>query len=134
MGTIIWLIIIWDSLPDEIAMHYNAAGEVDRMGRKTDIIILPIMSWIMYGVMVLVEHIPGAWNTGVKVTPENAARVYGITKRMIVILKLLLVMIFTMITVFSAMGKNMPIWFLPVELLLIFGNIIWHLISLYRNR
>ncbi|MBE5944072.1 MAG: DUF1648 domain-containing protein [Lachnospiraceae bacterium] len=134
IGTVIWLVIVWDSLPDEVAMHFNAAGEVDRTSRKTDIIILPIMSWLMYGIMVLVEHIPGAWNTGVKVTPENSARVYGIIKRMIVILKLLLVIIFTMMTIFSAIGKNMPVWFVPIELVLIFGNIIWHIISLYKNQ
>lgn len=134
IGTVVWLIVTWDNIPDEIAMHYNVAGEVDSMGSKKDIIFLPIMSWIMYGVMVLVEHIPGAWNTGVKVTPENSARVYGIIKRMLVILKLVLVGTFTLLTVVSAKGLDMPIWFLPVELVLIFGTIIWHLISLYRNQ
>lgn len=134
IGTVVWLIIYWDNMPDEIAMHYNAAGEIDKTSSKKDIIMLPIMSFLMYGIMFFVEHIPGAWNTGVKVTPENSARVYKIIRRMLAILKVVLVMTFTMMTIFSALCKSMPVWFLPVELVLIFGTIIWHIISLYRNQ
>ena len=134
IGTVIWLIIYWDNMPEVIAMHYNAAGEIDKTSSKTDIIILPIMSFLMYGIMFLVEHIPGAWNTGVKVTPENSARVYNIIRRMLVILKVVLVMTFTMMTILSALCKSMPVWFLPVELVLIFGTILWHIISLYIHQ
>lgn len=134
VGTIVWLVAIWDSIPDEIATHFDYAGNPDSYGAKTDIIVIPIFSWLLYGMMMLVELIPGAWNTGVKVTPENSERVYGIIKSMIVFLKLYIVILFTIITVFSALSQRMPVWLLPVELVVIFGTIIVSVVRLYRAR
>ncbi len=134
VGTVVWLMIIWDKIPDEIPMHYNYAGEADRMGSKSDIIILPIFSWLLYGIMAFVELIPGAWNTGVKVTAENSQRVYAIIRRMLVVIKVSMVFLFTMITIFSVNGKNMPVWFTLVTCVAIFGTIIYSLISLYKNQ
>lgn len=134
VGTIICLIIAWDDIPDEIPIHFNASGEIDRMGDKVEIIMMPIFSWILFGTLFFVEMIPGAWNTGVKVTPENSERVYNIIKRMLVTIKFVLVLSFTVITVFIAIGKPLPGWFLPFELISIFGPMVYNLISLYRNQ
>lgn len=134
IGTVAWLIAVWNRIPDEIATHFNVYGEPDNYGSKKDIIVLPIFSWLIYGIMVVVECIPGAWNTGVKVTPQNSARVYGIIKGMLVILKLVIVLTFTLLTVFSALGNGLPVWFLPVELIAIFGTILVSIIRLYRAR
>ena len=134
IGTIVWLVAVWDNIPDEIATHFDYAGNPDSYGSKTDIIVIPIFAWILYGVMVFVELIPGAWNTGVKVTPENSERVYGIIKSMIVFLKLYIVILFAVITVFSALVQRMPVWLLPVEMVVIFGTIIVSLVRLYRAR
>ncbi|MBQ9934738.1 MAG: DUF1648 domain-containing protein [Lachnospiraceae bacterium] len=134
IGSLVWLIAYWKNIPDEIATHFNLYGEADNFGSKKDIIVLPIFAWLTYGMMSLVECIPGAWNTGVKVTPENSARVYSIIKGMLVTLKLFVVLTFTLITVFSAIGTSIPILFLPVELIGIFGTIIISLIRLYRAR
>lgn len=134
IGTIVWLAVIWDRIPDEIATHFDYAGNPDSYGSKSSIIVLPIFAWLLYGIMVFVELIPGAWNTGVKVTPENSERVYGIIKSMLVFLKLYIVILFTVITIFSALGKGLPVWLLPVELIVIFGTIIVSIVRLYRAR
>lgn len=134
IGTIVWLVAAWDNIPEEIPTHFDYAGNPDSYGSKTDIIVLPIFAWILYGVMVFVELIPGAWNTGVKVTPENQVRVYGIIKGMLVFLKLYIVCLFTLITIFSALAKSLPVWLLPVELVVIFGTIIVSIVRLYRAR
>ncbi len=134
IGTIVWLVAVWDNIPEEIPTHFDYAGNPDSYGSKTDIIVLPIFAWILYGVMVFVELIPGAWNTGVKVTPENQDRVYGIIKGMLVFLKLYIVCLFTLITIFSALAKSLPVWLLPVELVVIFGTIIISIVRLYRAR
>lgn len=134
VGSLIWLIVYWKNIPDEIATHFNIYGEADSFGSKKDIIVLPIFAWLTYGMMSLVECIPGAWNTGVKVTPENSARVYSIIKGMLVILKLLVVLTFVLITVYSAIGTSIPVWFLAVEIIGIFGTIIISLIRLYKAR
>ena len=134
VGSLAWLILYWKKIPDEIPTHFNVYGEADNFGSKKSIIILPIFAWMIYGMISLIECFPGAWNTGVKVTPENSARVYGILKSMIVILKLFVVLTFTLLMVFSAISKGLPVWLLPVELVGIFGTIIVSLIRLYKVR
>lgn len=38
-----YLAVIYGSLPQEVPMHYNASGEVDRMGNKAELWILPLL-------------------------------------------------------------------------------------------
>ena len=134
LGTTIWLIAYWKNIPAEIPTHFDLYGNADDFGSKKDIIMLPIFTWIMLGVMSLVELCPGAWNTGVKVTPENSARVYGIIKGMLVWVKFIVMLIFVLMTIFSALSKSLPVWLLPVEMVLIFGTVIFNIVRLYKAR
>lgn len=134
LGTTIFLIVYWKHMPDVIPMHYNLWGEVDGQGNKASIIVLPIVNWIMFGVISIAEMCPGAWNTGVRVTPQNSARIYRILSRLIIAIKIEVVALFSFITINSALSNNMPIKFVPITLILMFGTIIISLISLYRNR
>lgn len=59
IGTTVFLIAYWKNIPNEIPMHYNAAGEVDNMGDKSSVIMLPILNWIMFGIMSVIELCPG---------------------------------------------------------------------------
>jgi hypothetical protein len=109
-------------------------GVVDRWGNKGELLILPIVGWIMYLGMTALEQFPQVWNTGVTVTAENRESVYLILKNMLVTVKLLVVMNFVYLTIISALGKNLPIWFLPVFLILMFGSIIFFTIKLFRAK
>ena len=83
IGTLMYLIIGWSSFPDKVPMHYGAAGEIDRWGGKGEILFLVVLWWIMYLVISAVERSPQIWNTGVKVTAANQARVYRTLKYMV---------------------------------------------------
>ncbi len=76
------------------------------------------------------EKYPEAWNTGVKVTEENKERVYLEIKNMIVTLKFLVILTFTFITVYSSLSRPLPSWFFPVDLILIFGSMVYFFIRL----
>lgn len=132
VGIVLYLILVWNKLPDKIPAHYDWAGNVDRWGSKGELLILPIMTWIMYGFISVVELFPKAWNTGVKVTEENQARVYRVLKYMIKSLKLIVVLDFSYMTINSILGKSLPGWFLPVFLGLTFGDLIFWLVKLVR--
>jgi uncharacterized membrane protein len=134
LGIIIYLGINWNNIPDKIPGHYNFMGVVDRWGNKGELIILPIVGWITYLGMTTLEQFPQVWNTGVTVTAENKERVYLILKNMLVTVKLLVVINFVYLTITSALGKNLPIWFLPVFLILMFGSIIFFTIKLFRAK
>ena len=113
-------------------MHYDWAGNVDRWGTKGELLFLPIMTWLMYGFISVLELFPKAWNTGVTVTEENQARVYRVLKYMVKSLKLIVVLDFSYMTINSVLGKSLPVWFLPVFLGLTFGDLIFWLVKLVR--
>ena len=134
IGTPLYLLIRWSSIPDKLPMHYNFAGEIDRWGGKGEILFLVVMIWILYLMISLVEHFPSIWNTGVQVTSENRARVYRTLKYIVKTLKLVMTLIFTFLIFNTVAGTPLPRWFTPAYLILIIGNFAFWLIRLYRVR
>ncbi len=131
-GTLIYLAARWTSLPSEIPMHYNRAGEIDRWGSKWEIIPLVAFEWLMYIVLTAVGQCPQIWNTGVKITEENRDRVYRTLKNMLNTTKLCMVGIFNFLMVNIATGAPLSRWFLPAVLILVFGELAFWLIKLVR--
>ena len=134
IGTLAYLILGWSSFPDQIPMHYNGAGEIDRWGGKGEIIVIEVVMWILYLGIGLVEKYPQIWNTGVEVTPQNKEKVYRILKHMLKTLKTLTALIFAYLIVTSLQATPLPGWFTPVTLILVFGDMAFWLVLLYRIR
>lgn len=134
IGTLAYLILGWSSFPDQIPMHYNGAGEIDRWGGKGEIIVIEVVMWILYLGIGLVEKYPQIWNTGVEVTPQNKEKVYRILKHMLKTLKTLTALIFAYLIVNSLQGTPLPGWFTPVTLILVFGDMAFWMVLLYRIR
>ena len=134
VGFTAYLIATWKDIPDQIPAHFNAAGEVDRMGGKGSILMLPIMNWLLYGMISFIEMFPQIWNTGVKVTEQNKERVYNICRSMLILIKLIVVIDFTFMAACMAKGQALPIWFTPVFLGVLFGTIILHIVLLFRSK
>ena len=134
IGTPLYLVIRWPSIPDKLPMHYNFAGEIDRWGGKGEILFLVVMVWILYLMISLVEHVPSVWNTGVQVTLENRMRVYRTLKYMVKTLKLAMTLVFTFLIFNTVAGTPLPGWFTAVYVILIIGDLAFWLIRLYRVR
>ena len=80
IGTLIYLIVCWSTIPDQIPTHYNAAGEIDDWGGKGMIWFTVIISWALYLGISFVERYPDIWNTGVEITRKNSEKVYRLLK------------------------------------------------------
>jgi len=132
IGVLVYLFLNWSSIPDKIPGHYNAMGKIDRMGSKGELVILPIIGWLMYLVMTVIGNIPQIWNTGVTVTEENKERVFPIIKNMINTFKLIMVAVFVYLTINSSKAIPLTEWFLPMFLILLFGSMIFFFIKLVR--
>lgn len=132
IGIITYLLVKWNSLPDQVPGHYNGKGEVDRWGSKGELFILPVVSWLLYLGITFVEAFPVIWNTGIKVTEENKEKVYRLIKSMIGLTKLIMIINFTFIEVNSIQGTSLPWFYLPVFLILMFGVIILYIVRLVR--
>lgn len=87
IGMTAFLVSEWSGMPEKIPMHYDWAGNIDRLGKKSELLFLPIMTWGLYAFITFLEQIPQIWNTGVTVTEENKVRVYRVLKYMIKTLK-----------------------------------------------
>ena len=134
VGVVVFFIAAWGSIPDQVPGHYDAGGNVTRMGSKSELVILPIMAWFLYLIMLGVSLFPQAWSTGVKVTAENRVRVYRAIKHMLSTVKLAVVIIFVFIALSTAITQSLPSWFLPASLILTFGPMAYFIIQLIRYR
>jgi len=134
VGVSIYLYLNWRSIPDMIPGHYNAMGEIDRMGSKQELVVLPIIGWLMYLILTVIGKFPQIWNTGVSVTEENKERVYRITKNLLNTVKLIMVAVFVYLIINSSQVISLTVWFLPVFLILLFGSMIFFIIKLVRAK
>ena len=133
LGGTLYIVLGWNSFPAQIPAHYNALGEVDRWGNRGELLFLPILSWILFGLITLVEQFPQIWNTGgISVTPENAEKLYRILKTLIDLTKLAMLAAFTFLTVNSSLGDALPSWYLFAFLGALFAVIGVSIVRLVR--
>ena len=131
--TTLYTIYMYIQLPEKISIHYNAAGVIDRYGNKLEIFILLIVTWVMYIGLSLVTRVPQFWNTGVSVTAENKDRVYRILKNMLKIIKMEIIVIFCYLIYNTTTLYNLPKWFVPVFLVLLFSTMLISFIVLIKK-
>lgn len=131
-GIVIYLAVNWSEIPEEIPGHYNVYGVVDRWANKGELLVPPIVGWIMFIALTVIGRYPQIWNTGVTVTPENRERVYRVLKSMLGTMKLIMCAVFTILTLCSATAQGLPIWFLPVFLGLTFGTLFFFIMRLLQ--
>ncbi|WP_328707003.1 DUF1648 domain-containing protein [Clostridium sp. HV4-5-A1G] len=112
----------------------NAAGEVDKITDKNSLIALLAVGWIIFIGLSVVEKFSQIWNTGVQVTEQNKEKVYRILKTMIGTIKLLMVSVFSYLTLHSTTGEKLSSLFLPVVLILTFGSIMFFIFQLAKDK
>ena len=132
VGVTLYLILAWNTIPAQVPSHYNAAGEVNHWGSKSELIIFPIISWLIYGMITLVERYPQIWNTVVRITEENRDQVYRLLKSMISLVKMLVLLVLASLTVLSSLSLSLPIWYLPAFIVVLFGTIASFIFRLNR--
>lgn len=64
VGMFVLALLSWSSAPEQIPVHWNAAGEVDRYGGKFEgLLVLPIITLGTYGLLLLLPRVdPGRAN------------------------------------------------------------------------
>ena len=70
--SIFFLIYVWNKLPDQVPGHYNAQGEVDRMGSKFELLLLPGIGLFMLILMQFFERHPEMHNYPQRFNESNA--------------------------------------------------------------
>ncbi|WP_175640464.1 DUF1648 domain-containing protein [Metabacillus schmidteae] len=122
LGSVLFLMIVWNMLPDEVPAHYNAMGEVDRWGSKWEMVILPIVGAFLLVTMQIVEKYPEVHNYPARLNESNAEKFYLSSRKLVNQLKNICLILFAFIIFESASialdwGSGFSIWFLPLTLL-----------------
>lgn len=64
----LYLLFIWNELPEKVPLHWNLKGEIDRFGSKAELILIPILLPLLIYVIFLI--IP-------KIDPKNKLNQMG---------------------------------------------------------
>lgn len=126
----IWVFAIYAyfKAPDVIPTHFGLDGKADRFGGKGSIFVLPlIISFVMFIFTLLLKR-PDIHNYAVKVTQENAARLYAQSNRMLRIIKCIIntfILYFSIefIQALKSEQYQFSMWSLIVFLVLLFSAI-----------
>lgn len=137
--TWIFSLYSYNSLPDVIPTHFSIDGEADDFSNKSTILILPVIGTILFIGMTILNRFPQIFNYPVKITPENARRQYTLATRMIRLLKLVIPVVFFLITLHitaTSNGKSfLPgLWLVPVILAIVNIPLIGYIIEALRAR
>ena len=100
---LLWLItmIAFFTLPETIPTHYNALGQVDNYGSKTTLFILPAIASIIFIGITKLNKYSYIFNYTVTITQANAKSQYTAATRLLRILKLVCVLVFFLIVLFT---------------------------------
>lgn len=130
-------IVYYTTLPTIIPIHYNMAGEVDSLGNKGLLFLLPSIATILLIALTALNTIPHAFNYPKAITADNARAQYANATRLLRYLKLAIAIVFLLISfetnrVSTEQTGGLGIWFLPVVLVCILAPVAYCTVRSYR--
>lgn len=102
LGSLVYILIVWHTLPEQIPTHYNAAGQIDGYGGRSTLLLMPIIGLVTDLVTALTARFPKSWSTGVRVTVLNRVRVYRLVRDLIAELRLTMALFFGAYAIYHA--------------------------------
>ncbi len=122
-----WILtaVNYQNLPEVIPTHYNASGVADGFGDKWLILTLPLVATVLLVAMTIVNRFPHLFNYPATITKDNALSQYTHATRLIRLLKVVVTVIFNLLTYQTIRHANqqsqgLETWFLPFVLGLVF--------------
>jgi uncharacterized membrane protein len=136
LASVIYTIVIWSQLPDQIPAHYNGSGEVDRWGSKWELLILPIIAALIAVFMTFLEKHP-EWHNYLKLNENNIEFQYKNSRLMMNVMKNECVLLFAFLTYKTeqvALGHSASLGnaLLPIFLIVIFGTMAFFFIRSFK--
>lgn len=131
---IIFFFFKWGTISGPIPIHFDAAGQANAWGDKSSLLFELLAAFGLYLLLSVVELFSKAWNMPVKVTEENRGRLINIALYMLIIIKLIVLLLFFAIIFFSMQAAPLPVWLIPVYLIILFGTMALFIVKLVRAR
>ncbi len=124
IGLWTYVIMEYNSLPDQIPAHFDLEGNPTRYDTKNIIWLIPCMVTLMHVVITIVSSIPHKHNYLVEITEENAFAQYQLSARLTRTMKLSVALVFFMIVWEMAQaGHNRPLELGSMSIVVMMGLI-----------
>jgi uncharacterized membrane protein len=129
----------WASLPDHIPSHFGSDGRADAWGGRSTLLIFPVMTLFLFGMLTLLTRSPATYNYPFAVTRDNARRQATLAMSLIAWLRFATIWLMTYLeygVIAAARDESATLgyWFLPVVLLLIAGPVVGYFVAAWRGR
>ena len=113
IGTLAFIALRWNSLPEQIPTHYDLAGNINGYGSRRTLLIMPLMGLAADLVVAITARFPRSWNAGVRITVLNKARVYRVLRDLMAEIRLGCALMFAFLGVWiSLQPERMSPWLL----------------------
>lgn len=125
LGMILYFLIAKNNLPTEIPARYSITGEISGYAGRSILLSSPIILMVLTVILSVVSRFPTAWNLpGISITEENLPRISAIIRTMMDVLLLTITATFTAMFICQARACRMPVFIMPVMLVIFVINII----------
>ncbi|MFP7171870.1 DUF1648 domain-containing protein [Terribacillus sp. FSL K6-0262] len=99
LATVIFLIIIWRQLPEQVPLHMGLTGHVDDWAAKESLLLLPAISIPMFTLLHLLGKYPHIHSYPKRLNEENAAAFFLQSRKMLNKMKNITLVLFSFIDV-----------------------------------
>lgn len=107
LGMLVYLLMKWNQIPDQIPAHYNFAGEIDRYDSKTSILIVPVLTVFLFAMLTTIVHIPSMWNMPFEVSEGAKEKIKIAIQNMLLTMRCFITMMFTYMISCSIYGRSL---------------------------
>ena len=125
LGTVVFLTVYWKHIPDQVAAHFDGAGQIDGLSGKRSILWMPGAMLVLY----------------VSLSLTKTMRIRSLGKEVRIpaplilsVMKLILLVGFSYMTICAALVRPLGAWFMPVFLTAAFAPMVGLLIYAGKNR
>ena len=125
LGTVVFLTVYWKHIPDQVAAHFDGAGQIDGLSGKRSILWMPAVILAVYVSLSLVKTM----------RIRSLGKEVRIPAPLILsVMKLILLVGFSYMTICAALVRPLGAWFMPVFLTAEFAPMVGLLIYAGKNR
>jgi hypothetical protein len=124
LAGVAWIVTHWAALPEKVPIHFGLFGHPDGWAPRGAIWLVPAVATFLYMSLTLGQYF-GKPNVPWKITPENRANIYRLTKNLIWWLKLqttwmIAYVEYAQVQVAMGVQEGLGSWFAPAFLGMIF--------------
>jgi hypothetical protein len=108
LGTIVFLLIYWKHVPEQVPTHFGVRGQIDAWGERQSLWLLPVVNTFVYVLLTVCNAIALAAKGG-ELPPSAALWLSAF--------KLPFVVLLSAIALCQALVRPLPVWLTPVALI-----------------